>query len=36
MNRPESHLGLCHVALYVPDLEACERYYGGLLGMQVE
>jgi len=36
MNRPEPHLGLRHVALCVRDLEACERYYVDLLGMQVQ
>lgn len=28
--------GLRHVALFVRDLEACERFYCELLGMQVE
>ena len=36
MNRPESTLGLRHVALYVQDLAACEHFYVDLLGMQVE
>jgi catechol 2,3-dioxygenase-like lactoylglutathione lyase family enzyme len=36
MNRPESTLGLRHVALQVRDLEACERFYTELLGMRVE
>lgn len=36
MKRPEPTLGLRHVALQVRDLEACERFYTGLLGMQVE
>jgi catechol 2,3-dioxygenase-like lactoylglutathione lyase family enzyme len=36
MNRPESTLGLRHVALQVCDLEACERFYTELLGMRVE
>jgi catechol 2,3-dioxygenase-like lactoylglutathione lyase family enzyme len=36
MNRPGSHLGVRHVALYVRDLEACEHYYVDLLGMGVE
>jgi catechol 2,3-dioxygenase-like lactoylglutathione lyase family enzyme len=36
MKRPEATLGLRHVALQVRDLEACERFYTELLGMQVE
>ena len=36
MERPAPTAGLRHVALYVPDLEACERFYVGLLGMRVE
>lgn len=28
--------GLHHVALFVSDLEACESFYGNLLGMRVE
>lgn len=35
MNR-EPLAGLRHVALFVRDLEACERFYCELLGMQVE
>lgn len=34
--RPESALGLRHVALQVRELEACERFYVDLLGMRVE
>ncbi|MBI3561557.1 MAG: VOC family protein [Gammaproteobacteria bacterium] len=34
--RPGSTLGLRHIALYVPDLGACERFYVELLGMRVE
>ncbi len=34
--RPGTTLGLRHIALYVPDLAACERFYVELLGMQVE
>jgi len=36
MRRPESTPELRHVALQVRDLEACERFYTELLGMQVE
>lgn len=36
MNRPDGLSGLRHVALWVKDLDACERFYAGLLGMQVE
>lgn len=36
VNRPDSTLGLRHVALYVQDLVACEHFYVDLLGMQVE
>lgn len=34
--RPGPIAGLRHVALYVNDLEACERFYVELLGMRVE
>ena len=36
MQRPKPTGGLRHVALYVSDLEACERFYVDLLGMAVE
>ncbi len=36
MKRPDGFGGLRHVALWVNDLDACERFYVGLLGMQVE
>lgn len=36
MERPRSTAGLHHVALVVRDLQACEGFYVGLLGMQVE
>ncbi len=36
MKRPDGLNGLRHVALWVKDLEACERFYAGLLGMQIE
>ena len=35
-HRPPPIAGLRHVALKVRDLEACERFYVGLLGYQVE
>ena len=35
-HRPPATTGLRHVALYVQDLEACERFYVDLLGMAVE
>jgi len=34
--RPPSTLGMHHLALNVRDLEACEHFYVGLVGMQVE
>ena len=34
--RPKPIGGMRHVALYVQDLEACERFYIDLIGMQVE
>lgn len=33
---PPATLGLCHLALNVRDLEACERFYVDVLGMRVE
>ena len=36
MSRPASTLGMRHVALFVADLPACERFYVELLGMRVE
>ncbi len=36
MNRPEPTLGMRHIALYVNQFEACEKFYVELLGMQVE
>lgn len=36
MERPKPTAGLRHVALTVSDLEACERFYVGLMGMEVE
>ena len=35
-SRPGHTGGLRHVALYCADLEACQRFYVELLGMQVE
>ena len=34
--RPSLGLGMCHVALSVRDLTACERFHVELLGMAVE
>ncbi|MEX6501099.1 VOC family protein [Pseudomonas zhanjiangensis] len=34
-NRPSRLNGLRHLALLVPNLEACERFYVDILGMQV-
>jgi catechol 2,3-dioxygenase-like lactoylglutathione lyase family enzyme len=36
MQRPAATLGMRHVALNVRDLETCEHFYTGLLGMAVE
>jgi len=36
MQRPGETLGMRHIALNVSDLEACEQFYAGLLGMTVE
>lgn len=36
LQRPPSTLGMHHVALFVSDLAACERFYVELLGMAVE
>lgn len=36
MTRPGLGFGMRHVALYVRDLAACERFYVELLGMHVE
>jgi catechol 2,3-dioxygenase-like lactoylglutathione lyase family enzyme len=36
VTRPNPTAGLRHVALFVRDLEVCERFYVDLLGMQVE
>lgn len=33
---PPAHTGLRHLALRVADLAACESFYTGLLGLQVE
>ncbi len=36
MNRPSLGYGMRHVALFVRDMAACERFYIDLLGMEVE
>ncbi len=36
MKRPPPTAGLRHVALFVKNMEACERFYVELLGMRVE
>ena len=36
MSRPDLGFGLRHVALFVRDLPACERFYVDLIGMEVE
>jgi catechol 2,3-dioxygenase-like lactoylglutathione lyase family enzyme len=36
MQQPGKTLGMRHIALNVIDLEACEQFYAGLLGMTVE
>lgn len=36
MDRPSPPIGLHHVALSVPDLEAAEHFYVELMGMRVE
>ena len=35
-NRPPESSGLHHVALYVEDMAACEKFYIDLMGMKVE
>ena len=36
MERPDIGFGMRHVALFVRDMAACETFYVGLLGMEVE
>lgn len=36
MKRPAPTAGMRHVAIYVKQLEACEKFYVDLLGMRVE
>lgn len=36
MQRPEKHLGLHHVALFVEDLDQCLWFYRDLLGLEIE
>lgn len=35
MNQPSPHKGLHHVALFVKQFDACEKFYVDLLGMKV-
>ncbi|MBN4080445.1 VOC family protein [Beggiatoa alba] len=35
-NQPPATAGLRHVALYVENFDACEKFYVELLGMQIE
>ncbi|MFW5450008.1 MAG: VOC family protein [Methylophagaceae bacterium] len=36
MKRPQATAGMRHVAIFVSDLESCEKFYVDLLGMKVE
>jgi len=36
MNKPKPTTGLRHVAIFVKELEQCEKFYCDVLGMQVE
>ncbi|WP_303909572.1 VOC family protein [Thiohalomonas denitrificans] len=36
MQKPPPTTGMHHIALFVADLAACERFYTELMGMQVE
>ncbi len=36
MNRPNPHLGLRHIALYIAKLEACEKFYIEILGFKLD
>jgi catechol 2,3-dioxygenase-like lactoylglutathione lyase family enzyme len=36
MNRPETHMGMRHVALNVRDMRSSEHFYVELLGMEIE
>ena len=36
MKKPNPTIGLRHVALNVTNVEACEAFYAGLMGMKVE
>lgn len=36
MQRPNKHLGLHHVALFVEDLDQCLWFYRDLLGLEIE
>ena len=36
MDRPDIGFGMRHVALFVRDMAACERFYVDLMGMEIE
>ena len=36
MNPPNAHIGLRHVALYIQNLEACEKFYVDVLGFKCD
>lgn len=36
MEKPKPHAGLRHVALYIQQFDACEKFYVELLGMKID